>query len=253
MSRAAFSIILLGAVISAAQAKTVTVLMRGDRQSVDLAVGDKLRVVLGAQSGTGYRWVLRNSGGDAINFDRSDVAPVSNGDMPGSRASQSFWFRATDTGRDEVSFALMPPGKGRPERLAVLSIKVKGGDRPKPDNDEPTYDDNDNGTKIRLRPGDTFVVRLKANKTTGYSWHLMDSTPDGLDLVNGPRYVVNRGNNPLQPGLGQMVGVGGYTWYRFRAKRSGWGNNRNTLALRYSRGNSNDGSKRWVIYYTIER
>jgi inhibitor of cysteine peptidase len=78
------------------------------------------------------------------------------------------------------------------------------GDRPPAGDDDGTPDD------VMARVGDTFVVRLASNPTTGYSWHL---APDDHVEVAGEAF---EGGS-----AGGTVGAGGVQVFTLRACRSG--------------------------------
>ena len=83
-----------------------------------------------------------------------------------------------------------------------------------------TLTDADTGGTVHLRPGDTLVVRLAANPTTGYSWHLVWDFPDFLKVAGPPKYAPSPppARDAKRPAL-LMVGGGGVTEYRFAAVR----------------------------------
>lgn len=70
----------------------------------------------------------------------------------------------------------------------------------------------ENGKEITLKPGQTLVVALEANPTTGYDW-LLDSEPDAAVLS-----VVGQ---EFEAPSGERVGAPGVTIWRFRAVSAG--------------------------------
>ena len=87
-----------------------------------------------------------------------------------------------------------------------------------PDSRQPkkvTLTDKDNGQKVMLNAGDTLIVRLKSNVTTGYSWRMAGETPDKalsswLTMAGEPGYVPD-------PHAPHVVGSGGVQVFRFHA------------------------------------
>jgi len=77
-----------------------------------------------------------------------------------------------------------------------------------------------NGTTVRLRVGDSLVVRLPGNPTTGYRW-VVAQRPPALRLV-ASRYA---------PSLPTRLGRGGTYTFRFEAGVTGSGR----LRLAYRR------------------
>jgi len=72
--------------------------------------------------------------------------------------------------------------------------------------------DEANGTTVALRPGQTLVVRLEANPTTGYTWELGEV--DRAVPVGEAGYTPSASDQ-------QMVGSGGTAEWRFEAVGSG--------------------------------
>ena len=68
------------------------------------------------------------------------------------------------------------------------------------------------GTTITLRPGQTLIVRLAANPTTGYEWALAEVDPQILRQVTEPGFT---------PSSGARVGAGGVVEWRFQAQKEG--------------------------------
>ena len=76
-----------------------------------------------------------------------------------------------------------------------------------------------NGTTIRLHPGDTLVVRLPGNPTTGYRWS-----------ASRVPVVLRRLSSTYVPTLPKRLGQGGTFVFRFAAERGS-----GTLRLIYRR------------------
>ncbi len=74
--------------------------------------------------------------------------------------------------------------------------------------------DEANGTTVSLRPGQTLVVRLKANPTTGYRWELIKVNQAILKLTGKAGYTPSISDQ-------QIVGSGGTAEWRFEAVGSG--------------------------------
>jgi predicted secreted protein len=71
--------------------------------------------------------------------------------------------------------------------------------------------------------GDSFIIKLKANHTTGYSWALSGQEDPSLVEKVSNDYL----NDPHEPG---MVGVGGVERWTFRALKKG------TIVLSFNYG-----------------
>jgi len=74
--------------------------------------------------------------------------------------------------------------------------------------------------------GEEFVVRLKANPSTGYQWNIQEGLKDsGLSLIE--ESYEPKPNPTDKP----LLGAGGIKSWRFRAERKG----KNTLTFVYQR------------------
>lgn len=83
---------------------------------------------------------------------------------------------------------------------------------------------DDNGTRVKMKKGQTLVVSLESNPTTGYSWQMVPSDDGVLVQVGEAKFEESpRGRD--------MVGVGGVETLRFQAKETG----QTTLELAYRR------------------
>ena len=89
--------------------------------------------------------------------------------------------------------------------FTVLFIAACGGN-----GDTGTY--SDPGRKIKVENGDEFVISLKSNPTTGYTWE-ESSESSMVSLVNVD-YQQDEADE-------DMVGVGGKEFFTYRAKQAG--------------------------------
>ena len=70
------------------------------------------------------------------------------------------------------------------------------------------------GGSVAVRQGAPLVINHSADPATGFGWVLTSKPGDKVWLVGGPDYTPD----PIPAG---MMGVGGTTTYRFRAKATG--------------------------------
>jgi inhibitor of cysteine peptidase len=104
--------------------------------------------------------------------------------------------------------------------LGALSLLVVSCTKPK----EVRVSAADKGKQIILAKGQTLVLTLASNPTTGYSWAVLE-LPAGLEQVGQVEYKASAtGGTPV-------VGSGGMETFRFTAKNAGKG----TLRLGYLR------------------
>ncbi|HWQ48939.1 MAG TPA: protease inhibitor I42 family protein [Methanosarcina sp.] len=73
----------------------------------------------------------------------------------------------------------------------------------------------DNGTSIILGNGSTFLLKLKENPTTGYSWEL--NLSQGLNNISGEYYPPEQPEGIKQP----LVGAGGVHLWEIKAVSEG--------------------------------
>ena len=80
---------------------------------------------------------------------------------------------------------------------------------------EVTNSDNDTNIagKLDLKVGDNFVIRLKSNPTTGYSWSYVDDESGIVKKVSN-EYERDQAN-------GNLVGSGGIEVWTFKAIKKG--------------------------------
>jgi inhibitor of cysteine peptidase len=89
--------------------------------------------------------------------------------------------------------------------LAVSSVAGMGIFLPK------TFDATSSGQNTTVNLGDTFVISLPENPTTGYSWNI--TTTDGLARLNDAYAQADRS--------GMQVGVGGTHKWEIKATKIG--------------------------------
>jgi inhibitor of cysteine peptidase len=73
----------------------------------------------------------------------------------------------------------------------------------------------ENGTNISLENGSTFILRLKENPTTGYSWEL--NLSQGLNNISGKYYPPEQPEGIKKP----LVGAGGVHVWEIKAVAEG--------------------------------
>ena len=104
-----------------------------------------------------------------------------------------------------------------------------------------TVTDTDNNGEVNLNPGDTLVVRLTSNPSTGYSWSVAQNDATLLRPL-GNMYVRSRS---------KLMGAPGYQVFRFKAVGSGGGIQLILLYQGQTRGVQ--AAKRFQTLVTINR
>ncbi|RPH60193.1 MAG: hypothetical protein EHM81_06725 [Chloroflexi bacterium] len=82
----------------------------------------------------------------------------------------------------------------------------------------------ENGGTVELKTGETLMVSLDSNITTGYSWEIQETDETLLKLKGDPEYIEPK-SDP------QLAGAGGRQVFRFEALKAG----QTTLTLVYRR------------------
>ena len=84
-----------------------------------------------------------------------------------------------------------------------------------------TYSKSDRGKTITVNVGDTFMITLEGNPTTGYAWEALPDSAGILSMVGDPDYDSSS----------KLVGSGGMYTFTFKADAVG----ETTLELIYHR------------------
>lgn len=83
--------------------------------------------------------------------------------------------------------------------------------------------DSSAGGQVIIRRGDVLVVKLSANRTTGYAWSALSTHLGKLQQEGHPLYQTSRDRH--------LVGAGGVEIWSFRARHRGQTN----LIFKYAR------------------
>jgi predicted secreted protein len=88
--------------------------------------------------------------------------------------------------------------------------------------------ESQHGTVVTVPPNSGIVLTLKDNPSTGYQWHMVESTSSILTLMNNGQHTPLEVANPIDQ---QRIGGGGTMLWRF------WANNLGieTIKLHYRR------------------
>lgn len=207
------SVVVLGLVwigsAAMGQLNTVTINQMQNMSTTHLAKGTIINLSLQANPSTGYSWKL-------LSYDSYIVRQIGKprfvsyaSGVPGAMGSQIFSFRAQNYGGTSIQLVYSGPTPGVPPAQTFSCIIDVDG----PSNETVTIGDWSNNSTVRLNVGDTLVVRLSANRTTGYQWNVGPMPGGGLRQI-GSNYI---GGNSGMMGAGgtqvftyQVVGGGGF-------------------------------------------
>jgi inhibitor of cysteine peptidase len=100
----------------------------------------------------------------------------------------------------------------------------------------------DNSSKLNLKAGDSFIIRLESNPTTGYSWSLAEPLSEILQKVSNVYEPYKTDRN--------VVGSGGTEVWTFKAVSKG----NVTLIFQYARAWEKDVPpiKKEIYQITVE-
>ena len=135
-----------------------------------------------------------------------------------------FRYLVKDAGTSEIKLGYTRPWESNetPERLFNVKIVAE---KAATAGKTVVLETKDNGASVTVKAGDTVQVKLRSNRTTGYSWaELKDKTDAKVLKSDGGSYEVNA--HPEG-----MVGVGGVETFTFTAVAPG----RTEIALGYAR------------------
>jgi len=115
----------------------------------------------------------------------------------------------------------MPSNKFGPiaPLILLVALTVVAGCRPQ---QEVKVGIDDNGREVQLKKGQTLIVTLEANPTTGYSWEVAEPLDE---------QVLRQVGEPEFKAESEALGAGGVQTLRFKAVKAG----RTILKLVYHR------------------
>ena len=138
-----------------------------------------------------------------------------------------FRYLVKDAGATEIRLGYVRPleGNDTPERLFNVKIVAEKAAATAAPGKTVVLETKDNGASVTVKAGDIVQVKLRSNRTTGYSWaEIKDKTDAKVLKSDGGNYEVNA--HPEG-----MVGVGGTETFTFTAVAPG----RTEIALGYAR------------------
>jgi len=136
-----------------------------------------------------------------------------------------FRYLVKDAGTSEIRLGYTRPWESNetPERL--FNVKIVAEKAAPAAGKTVVLESKDNGASVTVKAGDIVQVKLRSNRTTGYSWaEIKDKTDAKILKSYGGNYEVNA--HPEG-----MVGVGGTETFTFTAVAPG----RTGIALGYAR------------------
>lgn len=167
---------------------------------------------------------------------------VANG-MVGIGDKAFFSYLVKTPGKTEVKIGLSRPWEQDKPPLQLFNVRIVAEVADVPAAGK-TYEmtKDDNGKSLKINVGDVVSVKIKSNRTTGYSWaQITDKTDDKVLKSNGGEYKVDE--HPAG-----MVGVGGNEIWTFSALAPG----KTEIVLGYARPWEKDKDPAQTFKLTVE-
>lgn len=189
---------------------TVTATALDNNGEVKAAKGDTLVVRLKTNPAAGYAWeAIGNEQNQLQLLDNSIVEEQSQTDLGGA-TYQVFRFEVKSEGTNILELQYGRSGETTPKetyRIAVQTLEPSQIVR---------LTESDNNKEVRVIPGNTLILRLRADPDAGQSWQVVQNNVEELKPLE----------NPLLEGTGNQ-----YNNFCFQAKSAG----SSTLEFHYSR------------------
>jgi len=189
---------------------TVTATEADNNGEVTAAPGDILVVRLKTNPGAGYSWqAIGNDPNKLKPLDNSIVEEQSQTELGGA-TYQVFRFEVKSEGTSILELQYEGSGETTPKetyRIAVRTLEETQTVR---------LTESDNNKEVRVIPGNTLILRLRADPDAGQTWQVVQNNVEELQPLE----------NPLLEGTGNQ-----YNNFCFQAKSAG----SSTLEFHYSR------------------
>jgi inhibitor of cysteine peptidase len=108
--------------------------------------------------------------------------------------------------------------------IIAAVVGVTGASAGNGDGKSTTIDSSYSGTTVELAVGDTLIIELKSNPSTGFSWILVQNTDETVLQETGHDFILDETADPPMPGSG------GTEVWNFKALAAGETN----ISLEYS-------------------
>ena len=191
-------------------------------------VGEIIVIELDGNATTGYSWSEQPGRSDSVlESQGSEYKPR---EMPvgmvGGPGKSYFRYLVKAPGKTELVFGYARPWEKDTPPAQLFNVKISASEAAKTTEAAKTVEmsRDDSGKTVTVRPGDTVRIKLKSNRTTGYSWALAGKLDETVLKSEGNEYKVDE--HPAG-----MVGVGGNDVWTFTALAPG----RTEIALGYAR------------------
>ena len=193
-------------------------------KEIEVPVGQSLIINLESNPSTGFGWTLMDITDQIVLNETSNkfVSPEQS-DPPkvGVSGTEVWQFRALKPGKSTVTM-----GYGRswesvaPAETFILTVNVVS--------ENPigiSVDGSHNGKEIEVPVGQSLIINLESNPSTGFGWSIREITDQAVLNETSNRFVSPDQTDPPK------VGVGGTEVWQFGALKPG----KSTITMVYSR------------------
>ena len=205
-------------------------------KEIKAKVGEIIVIELDGLTANGFIWHEMPGRTDSVleaqGEEYKQTNPPSAGGMVGIGDKAFFRYLVKTPGKTELVFGYARPWEQDKSPAQLFNVKIvaeaaetkaeTSAAAPAPKTVEMTRDDD--GKTVTVRPGDTIRIKLKSNRTTGYSWAMTGKLDEKVLKSEGNEYKVDE--HPAG-----MVGVGGNDVWTFTALAAG----KTEIALGYAR------------------
>ena len=221
-------------------------------KEIKAKVGEIIVIEIEGNATTGYTWDEMPGRSDAVlesqgHEYKSKDYPVG---MVGVGGKAFFRYLVKAPGKTEVVLAYSRPWEKDvpPAQMFNVKIVAEAADASTAGNTQAPaaakiheLSKDDNGRTLKVKVGDVIQVKLKSNRTTGYSWALTGKTDAKVLKTGEVEYKVDE--HPAG-----MVGVGGNDFCTFTALAPG----KTEIALGYARPWEKDKEPAQAFKLTVE-
>ena len=197
-------------------------------KEISAKVGEIIVIELDGNATTGYSWSEQLGRSDSVlesqgNEYKPREMPVG---MVGGPGKSYFRYLVKAPGKTELVFGYARPWEKDTPPAQLFNVKISASEAAAATKAAKTVEmsRDDSGKTVTVRPGDTVRIKLRSNRTTGYSWALAGKPDEKVLKSEGNEYKVDE--HPAG-----MVGVGGNDVWTFTALAPG----RTEIALGYAR------------------
>lgn len=160
-----------------------TVAESDNNREVRLATGDTLQVRLPTNSSAGYGWQVVANNPNQLKQIGAPVIEKPNNSQLGGMEYQVFRFQVQSAGASSLEFQYRragQPNSSPPEKTYRIHAQTLT------EGSLIRLTESDNDATVRITPGNTLIVRLTTNPSTGYVWQVAQNNADLLEPLGNP-------------------------------------------------------------------